>query len=98
MAQITVNEALAWMKTLRARHGELVSLRDQNSAKEKRYFGAHADKEIEKTPTYDVKALDRLIGAVARDMRRLDAAIKKSNAVTILADYDQDENVLGEVQ
>lgn len=93
--QITVNEALAWMKTLRARHAELVALRDANSVSSKRYFGAHADKETETKPVYDVKLLDRAVQRVAREIRVLDAAIKASNAVTTLAGYEQDESALG---
>jgi hypothetical protein len=98
MAQITVNEALAWQKTLKARYAELVALRDENGARTRRFIGAHGDKEIVKEPVYDIKKLDKLITGVAKDMRLLDAAIKKSNALTVLADYSQDDAVLGEVE
>lgn len=97
MAQITVNEGLAWMKTLRARQAELVGLRDANSYESRRFI-AHTDKEVEKKPTYDVKELDKLISGVARDIRKLDTALKRSNAVTLLADYDQNDEVLGELK
>ena len=30
MAQITLNEALAWLKTLKKRHEELIALRNDN--------------------------------------------------------------------
>ena len=98
MAEITLNEGLAWLKTLRARHGELVALRNQNAEKETRFYGANDDKQIEKTPTYDVKKLDALIGRVAKEVRVLDAAIKRTNALTPIAGYDQNEDALGVVE
>lgn len=97
MAEITLNEWLAWLKTLRGRHSELVNLRNQNAEKETRFYGANADKQVEKVPTYDVKALDRLIGGVAKEVRLLDAAIKRQNAVTKIEGYDQRDDVLGEI-
>jgi hypothetical protein len=36
MAQITLNESLAWLKTLKKRHEELVALRDGNAHRERR--------------------------------------------------------------
>ena len=95
---ITISEALTWKKTLQARHAELVGLRNQNSAKETRYYGANVDKERITEPTYDVKALDALVSGVAREMRLLDQAIKKANQVTTLDGYLQDDAVLGELQ
>jgi hypothetical protein len=46
---------------------------------------------------YDVKALDRLVGRVAREIRLLDQALKATNAKTIVEAYDQDDAVLGEL-
>ena len=63
MAQITINEGLAWLKTLKKRHDELLALRNDNAHRERRFYGASADKEIVKEPVYDVKILDRLVTA-----------------------------------
>jgi hypothetical protein len=41
MAQITINEGLAWLKTLKKRHEELLALC-------RRFSGASADKESSK--------------------------------------------------
>jgi hypothetical protein len=98
MAAITINEGLSWLKTLRARHGELVALRNQNAEKETRFYGANADKSTEKVPVYDVKALDRLIGGVAKEIRLLDAAIKRTNATTTIGGYDQNEDAIGVIE
>jgi hypothetical protein len=94
---ITINEALAWAKTLKMRHGELQTLRNENSYAETRYIGANAEKQRERTPVYDVVALDRAISNIAREMRVLDTAIKMTNATTNLAGYEQDDDVLGEL-
>jgi hypothetical protein len=63
MAQITINEGLAWLKTLKRRHEELLALRNDNAHRERRFYGASADKEIvinaSRTPT--VLATDTLI-------------------------------------
>jgi hypothetical protein len=32
MAQITLNEGLAWLKTLKKRHEELITLRNENAS------------------------------------------------------------------
>jgi len=61
MAQITLNEGLAWLKTLKKRHEELIALRDGNAHRERRFYGATADKEIVKEPVYDVRLLDKAV-------------------------------------
>ncbi len=66
MAQITINEGLAWLKTLKKRHEELLALRNDNAHRERRFYGASADKEIVKEPVYDVKVLDRLVNELDR--------------------------------
>lgn len=77
MAQITINEGLAWLKTLKKRHEELLALRNDNAHRERRFYGASADnKEIVKEPVYDVKVLDRLVTRVAREIRLLEQALK----------------------
>ena len=84
MTEITINEGLAWLKTLKKRHEELLALRNDNAHRERRYFGAAADKEIVKEPVYDVKVL-------------LEQAFKATNARTPVAGYQQDDAVLGEL-
>lgn len=94
---MTINEALVWQKALKARHAELIQLRNENSRSERRYFGAHADKEVEHQPTYDVKALDRLVQGVAKELRLLDLKLKATNATTEVIGYTPDETVMGEL-
>ena len=84
MAQITINEGLAWLKTLKKRHEELLALRNDNAHRERRFYGASADKEIVKEPVYDVKVLDKLVTRVARDTRLLEQALKTTNAKTMV--------------
>jgi len=88
MAQITINEGLAWLKTLKKRHEELLSLRNDNAHRERRFYGASADKEIVKEPVYDVKVLDRLVTRVAREIRLLEQALETTNAKTTIETYD----------
>ena len=94
--KITISNALGWRKTLQERHSELVSLRNQNSARETRIYGA-TDKERIVVPLYDVVALDNAVTRVAREIRKLDEAVKNTNMNTQVADYDRDEAVLGEL-
>jgi hypothetical protein len=98
MAAITINEGLNWLKTLRARHAELVSLRNENSKTRTRLYGANVDKEIIENPVYDIKKLDKLINNVAKEIRTLEMKLKATNATTVIAGYDQDDAVLGEVE
>lgn len=95
--ELTINEALVWMKTLRERHSELVRLRDQNSAVETRRYGVGGDREVDRKQTYDVKVLDKMVTTVAREIRLLDQQIKATNAVTKVIGYQQDSAVLGEL-
>ena len=97
MAQITINEGLAWLKTLKKRHEELLALRNDNAHRERRFYGASADKEIVKEPIYNVKVLDRLVTGVAREIRLLEQALKATNAKTAIESYEQDDAVLGEL-
>jgi hypothetical protein len=95
--QITLNEALTWVKTLQQRHDELVALRNENSAAVTRRFGVGGDKETTRQPTYDVKALDKLVTQVAREIQKLQQATKVTNATTTVVGYEKDEAVLGEL-
>ena len=97
MAQITINEGLAWLKTLKKRHEELLALRNDNAHRERRFYGASADKEIVREPVYDVKVLDKLVTRIAREIRLLDQALKATNARTAVERYEQDDSVLGEL-
>jgi len=97
LAQITLNEGLAWLKTLKKRHEELIALRDGNAHRERRFFGASADKEIVKEPVYDVKVLDKSVTRVAREIRLLEQALKATNAKTVVEGYDQNDAALGEL-
>jgi len=97
MAQITINESLAWLKTLKKRHEELLALRNDNAHRERRFYGASADREIVKEPVYDVKALGKLVTRIAREIRLLDHALKTTNAKTVVERYEQDDSVLGEL-
>lgn len=97
MAQITINEGLAWLKTLKKRHEELLALRNENAHRERRFYGSSADREIVKEPVYEVKTLDRLVTQVAREIRLLEQALKATNAKTTVESYDQNDAVLGEL-
>ena len=97
MAEITINEGLAWLKTLKKRHEELLALRNDNAHRERRFYGSSADKEIIKEPVYEVKVLDRLVTRVAREIRLLEQALKATNAKTVVEAYDQDDAALGEL-
>jgi hypothetical protein len=97
MAQITINEGLAWLKTLKKRHEELLALRNDNAHRERRFYGASADREIVREPVYDVKVLDTLVTRIAREIRLLDQALKATNARTAVERYEQDDSVLGEL-
>ena len=97
MAQITLNEGLAWLKTLKKRHEELLALRNENAHRERRFYGATADKELVREPVYDVKSLDKAVTRVAREIRLLEQAMKATNAKTVVEAYDQDDAVLGEL-
>jgi predicted esterase len=56
-----------------------------------------ADKELVKEPVYDVRALDRTVTGVAREIRLLEQALKATNAKTFVGGYDQNDAVLGEI-
>jgi hypothetical protein len=97
MAKITLNEGLAWLKTLRKRHEELIALRNEHAHRERRFYGAMADKELVREPVYDVRVLDKAVTRVAREIRMLDQAMKATNARTVIEGYEQDDAVLGEL-
>jgi hypothetical protein len=94
---LTINEALTWKKTLETRHAELQGLRNENSAIRTSYRGLKGDTAETIKPTYDVVALDSLVSRLAREVRKLDMAIKSTNAVAIVNGYEYDEDILGEL-
>lgn len=96
-SEITLSQGLAWMKTLRERHNELVMLRDRNSAERTRRWGETKEDVIEK-PVYDVKELDRMINRVALEIRKLDDAVKETNSMTVVRSYVRNDEVLGELK
>ena len=75
---MTINEAMVLMKALRGRLAELSTLRSEVSTKT-RYFG-QAEKSVE--PQYDVVTVDQYCVAIENALRKIDTAIKMSNAVT----------------
>lgn len=93
--KITISQALGWEKTLKARHAELVQLRDQNAKTVNiEYNGSKTSQE----PQYDAKALDKRISLLAREIRHCDEAVKKANAQIVLEGFERDEDVLGELE
>lgn len=62
-----------------------------------RDYGASADKEIVREPVYDVRALDRVVTRVAREIRLLEQALKTTNAKTPIDAYEYDDGALGEL-
>jgi hypothetical protein len=95
--KLTISEGIGYLKTLHERHNELVDLRNKNSATETRYYGANADKSKDIVPVYDVKKLDALVTTVAREIRKLDMAIKTANA-SVQLNYEWADDVLGVVE
>ena len=94
---MTISEALTYSKSLFNRHSELVGLRDENSKKERRFFGSNAEREVVTEPLYNVKELDKKINIVAKEMRLIDMAIKSANATTQI-NYTQDETVWDSIE
>ena len=93
---MNLSESLGWMKTLQARHSELVTLRDTNSRTRIQKYGADNEEKI--LPTYDAKKLDKRVTLLAREIRLLDEAVKRTNAATPVAGFDRNDDVLGELE
>lgn len=90
----TISECLGWLKTLKGRHAELVTLRNQNSAEVQVDFNG---KQTTRSPVYDPRVLDQRIAVLAREIRICDTAIKTMNGKTIVEDYVLDDDVLAEL-
>lgn len=91
---MTINEAMVVLKSLRGRHGELSSLRSEVSTVT-RFFGT-TDKTVE--PKYDVKLVDEKCVKIENAIRRIDAAIKKSNAITEITVGDDIDELMSPIQ
>lgn len=93
--QVSINELLVQLKMARHRIGELTNLRNVNSMdKTTTYFGGgnSNDKEVKEICKYDPVEVDKYISKLNRFIYKADAAIKASNAVTLLnVDQDIDE-------
>lgn len=92
---VTISRALSLDKELRARHNELVNLRNDNSRGGFRMVG---EKEVSISPVYDVKALDQLVTRIAKEIRILSDKIKETNAKTVIEGYEEKEDILGEIK
>jgi hypothetical protein len=98
MAAVNVSEAIGLLKSLKERHAELKALRDENSNRVTRFMGIGGDKSIQKDPVYSVTKLDRTVNRLAQEIRKLDQAIKTSNATTMLGSYDWKEEIMGLIE
>lgn len=92
--KITISEGLGWLKTLKARHTELIQLRNANSAETTTDYNG---KTTTRVPTYDAKELDKRIAVLAREIRLCDSAIKATNSSTPVKEYEMDDDVLAEL-
>jgi hypothetical protein len=95
--EMTISEGLGWLRTMRERQAELIRLRDSNARSERRHLGIGGDKTVEVKPEYDVKALDKQITVLAKEIRLLDDALKRTNATVRISDFTKNEDVLGEL-
>lgn len=91
---MTINEAMVLMKALRGRLAELSSLRSEISTVT-RYYG-QAEKTVE--PKYDVIKVDTMCVKIENALRRIDTAIKMSNAVTKIEVADNVDELMAPIQ
>lgn len=92
--KMTISEALGYIKSLRARHSELINLRNENAKSTKTYFG---EKSEFTTPIYNVKNVDRILNKIAAEIRKLDLAIKSANT-KFKVDFIIDDSIWGEIE
>lgn len=88
---MTINEALALIKSLRDRHSELTMLQNQCGRKQTHYYG---ENPVVNEPTYDVKDLDKKINRLAREIRKLDSAVKATNAIVEVQGYTEPDETI----
>lgn len=92
---MTISEALTYIKSLKARHSQLMQLQQENSYESTRYAGEKG--VVVKTPQYIVKNVDKKINLVAGEIRKLEMAIKKANAITEIS-YQENEDVFSAIE
>lgn len=78
---MTVNELLVLMRRIRERVKSLENLKSQVSTRET-WMRGDAEKTIE--PQYEIKVLDKRIMELENFLFKADAAIKQSNAKTLV--------------
>jgi len=92
MEKLTVNQLLVLCKEVRSRMNDLRGIRSSCTTRERTYFGVNQENRKEVEPQYDVKAVDKKIVSLENWLFKADAAIKQSNATTIVnVDVDVDE-------
>lgn len=98
MAKVTISQLLGIQQTVKSRLNDLIHLRDTNASVKETRCGANADKPIISWPTYNMIGLEKIIGKLYREQRRIDEALKNANATTTVPNYEWNDEVLGEVE
>ena len=93
MQKLTVNQLLVLCKEIRNRLNDLRGLRNSVSTRERTYFGVNQENRKEVEPQYDFKAVDKKVTELENWLFKADAAIKQSNAMTVV-DVDVDVDTL----
>lgn len=92
MQKFSVNQLLVLMKEVRSRLNDLRGIRSSSTTRERTWFGANQENRKEVEPQYDVKAVDKKITSLENWLFKADAAIKQSNAMTVVdVEVDVDE-------
>ena len=97
---MTLNEALEAMGLYKARLGELNNLRLQNAVREDTYSYGEKTPFTKKEPMYSIKKIDKLHNKLAKELRVLESAVKKTNASTDVKGFENktiDQIDLGEL-
>ncbi len=84
MEKLTVNQLLVLMKEVRSRLNDLRGIRSSCTVRERTYFGVNQENRKEVEPQYDVKAVDKKVTSLENWLFKADAAIKQSNATTVV--------------
>lgn len=97
MAQITINEGLAWLKTLKQRHEEMLALRNDNAHLRAALLwrlSRQGDRQRTRVRRESPRQAHHARGS---RNRLLEQALKATNARTTVDACDQDNAVLGEL-
>ncbi len=92
---MTINEAMVLERKLKERRNDLATMRNANLVSTRRwemFTGGQEKERTEITPKYDPKLVDTKVTEIDLFLYKLDAAIKKANAITeitITADVDK---------